>query len=202
MADNAVGEKPIHPSFFASKSDLEFKLAEVTYFLEQMQVIQGRARRAQESKRPQKMNDQRTLFTYYFSAFVGAAYSVRELFVRATNGDASKKAWLKKVTDTPRCHFFGKVRELNTHRRVVSTGMSFNFKFMQGKTEVDIGVVFGQKSSNPYMSRLFFSIDGNSLDKVTGKAYRVLQSVEGATISVTGAGGRYLRSYAKYSWTG
>ena len=196
--ENALAEKPIHPAFFLSKSELEFKVAEAAYMLERMREAQGRARRAQESKRPQKMNDQRTIFTYYFSAFVGAAYNVRELFARATDGDVSKKTWLRNVTDTPLCHFFGKIREMNTHRRVVSAGMSFRSKWVSGKTQIDLAVVVGQKSSNPYMSPLFFSVDGNSLDEPMAKVYERLQAAEGDPIvSVTAAAAKYLEELRK-----
>jgi hypothetical protein len=194
----APNDEPIHPSFFRSKSELEFKLAEAEYFLEQMRVVQGKARRGQEQMRPQKMNDQRVIFTYYFSAFVGAGYNVRELFRRATNGDENKKTWLKNVTDSPLCHFFGKLREMNTHRRVVSAGMSFRSKWVAGRTQIDMAVVFGQKSSNPYMSPLFFSIDGNALDKAMAKVYADLQSAEGdPTLSVTATAARYLEELRK-----
>lgn len=199
MAEQTKPEdEPIHASFFQSKSELEFKLAEATYMLEQMREVQGRARRAQESKKPQKINDQRTIFTYYFSAFVSSGYNVRELFVRATDGAVHKKAWLKNVTDTPLCHFFGKIREMNTHRRVISAGMSFRMKFVNGKTQIDMGVVFGQKTSNPYMSPLFFSVDGNSLDKQMAKVYSDLQATEGdPTLSVTVTATKYLEELRK-----
>ena len=193
MADkHAAADKPIHASFFASKSDLEFKLAETSYFLDEMRKAQGRARKAQQSKRPQSMNEQRTIFTYYFSAFVGAAYSLRELFARATDGDAAKKMWLKNVTDTPLCHFYGKIREMNTHRSVVSAGMSYRMKFINGQTQIDMAVVFGQKASNPYMSPLFFSVDGAALDKPMAKVYMDLQKAEDQTISVTSTAAKYL----------
>jgi len=186
-------DEPIHASFFQSKSDLEFKLAEAAYMLEQMREAQGRARRAQESKKPQKMNDQRAIFTYYFSAFVSAGYNVRELFKRATDGDQTKTTWRNNVTDTPLCHFFGKIREMNTHRRIVSAGMSFRMKFVNGKTQLDLGVVYGQKASNPYMSPLFFSIDGNALDKPMAQVYADLQATEAdPTLSVTVTATKYL----------
>jgi len=187
-----MAEEPIHPSFFSSQSDLEFKIAETSYFLEEMREAQGRARKAQSSKRPVKMNEQRTIFTYFLSAFVGSAYGLRELFARATDGDSARKTWLKNVTDTPLCHFFGMIREMNTHRSVVSAGMSYRFKFVGGKTQIDLGVVFGQKSSNPYMSPLFFSIDASSLNKPTAKAHRDLEAVEGTAFSITIVAAKYL----------
>jgi hypothetical protein len=193
LVKKGAPEQPIHPSFFQSKSEIEFKLAEGSFMLEQMHKAQGQARRAQESKKPHKMNDQRVIFSYYFSAFVGAGYNVRELFARATDGDASKKLWLKNVLDTPLCHFFGKLREMNTHRRVIAAGMSFRSKWVNGKTQIDMAVVFGQKASNPYMSPLFFSIDGNSLDNPMAKAYKNLQDAElEPTLSVTATSAKYL----------
>jgi hypothetical protein len=110
----------------------------------------------------------------------------------------SKKTWLRNVTDTPLCHFFGKIREMNTHRRVVSAGMSFRSKWVSGKTQIDLAVVVGQKSSNPYMSPLFFSVDGNSLDEPMAKVYERLQAAEGDPIvSVTAAAAKYLEELRK-----
>jgi hypothetical protein len=162
-----------------------------------MPVVHGNAWGGQPQKRPQKMNDQRTIFTYYFSAFAGATYNVRELLARATDGDPAKKTWLRNVTDTPLCHFFVKIREMNTHRRIISAGMSYRSKWVDGKTQLDMAVVFGQKSSNPYMSPLFFSVDANSLDKPVLKAYKDLETIEGPTFSVTATAAKYLEELRK-----
>jgi hypothetical protein len=117
---------------------------------------------------------------------------VRELFRLATHGNTARKAWLRNVTDTPLCQFYGKLREMNTHRSVVSAGMSYRLKPIDGKIQIDLGVVFGQESSNKHMSPLYFSIDGAALDRQMAEVYRDLQTVEVPPISITATATKYI----------
>jgi hypothetical protein len=187
-----AGEEPIHPAFFEARSEIEFKLAEATYFLEQMRIFQGKARRAQEGTRPAKMVEMRQLFTYQLSAFASAAYAVRELLANSPHSDEAKKLRLREQAKTPAFQFFGLLRDMNTHRRVIVSATSWDLKFIGGKTQIDVGVMFGQKSSNPHMSQLYFSIAPNELNQRTRAAYKELQETQGPTFRVVSAAARYL----------